>query len=569
MLVLFFQCFLARPVQWSCVGGLVVGKLKFFIMFLVICIFVQTVQVHFEHEKQRQYWRDLCVEVDLKRAQGYVMTPALLAKGLSLLCGGPVLAALAVAGALAGAYWLFKHGDEEAYMNFHHVDHNGTTLDKDGLYDLIAARNGINTQGAVWDLDPSDGSVTSLDPHLSEPMVYTVGSLLASNFYNVYSDTLGRQLSSQYSTLNSFGAYNANSSYPKAFVGSNGFYVFQDITWSATYGVNYVRYKKYSLISSQPAPSAYDPDNYPEIFEGTALMQQCLALYQSAPDDFDIYYTSSPTPPDATPYPIMTPVEIVGKEDNTSSNSTSYISPGGVSYVDNYGNTGFWKASFPEYDLPEVDPQSTEKIKIGNESVAVPKSYSDMLTQAGIRGKITGVGKGWVEWEDEEGHRYTTRVSTDVSTKVAEKVEEVAKEKPTVITEYPGLSKTDEATAPPDYIDPTAAEKDPGDPTDPQMAGNGTFDTSFNYGNATSYDVNEKVNQIEQLPMVQKIKNAEVSATNPNPVISITMSSWPGGSRTLSVDFSQWESIFDVMGAFIYVMSFFYAVTLALLGRKV
>jgi hypothetical protein len=171
---------------------------------------------------------------------------------------------------------------------------NGQPVTFQTIQEWIAQNNGIDTSGPSADLDPSDGLITSTDPHLANPITYNVGALHSTNQYNLYQQSDTRAIALTYAPLNAFGALNANAPYPKTLVGGTPLtlWVFQDTTYSSTYGVTYVRYKRYYITSSYPAPSAFDPADYPQFFGPDFFPSQAIeALMARDLDSFDIEMT--------------------------------------------------------------------------------------------------------------------------------------------------------------------------------------------------------------------------------------------------------------------------------------
>jgi hypothetical protein len=160
---------------------------------------------------------------------------------------------------------------------------NGQPINAQTIQEWIAQQNGIDTSGASDDLDPSDGFVTSGGTH------YALGSLLDGGFYSAYSDNGNIAVASQY-PITPFGAF-YDTSYPSIFLsdGATTICVFSHFAYSNTYGFLYVCYKKYNLVSYGPAPSGFDPANYPEIFGPDFFPSQAIdALVAQGLDSFDL-----------------------------------------------------------------------------------------------------------------------------------------------------------------------------------------------------------------------------------------------------------------------------------------
>lgn len=167
---------------------------------------------------------------------------------------------------------------------------NGQPVTPQTIQEWIAQQNGISTNGVSEDYDASDGYITSTDSNLPVALTYEVGSLQASNVYNLYSDINTRTwcYDHGYNLHPGFGAiYNRMG--PKTIQTPTKLYVWQDYLWSTNYSVNYNRYKTYPLISYSAAPDAFDPANYPEIFGPDFFPSQALdALVAQGLDSFDI-----------------------------------------------------------------------------------------------------------------------------------------------------------------------------------------------------------------------------------------------------------------------------------------
>ncbi len=493
---------------------------SFLALFLCLAVIVQHVQI----QRERDNWRRFTVELEAQKAHAMAPLAGVLAAG-----AGPVFLSGLVLG--TGAYYCWTHGGKEAYLQVVQATKDGVAVTKDWVQKQIAELNGINTQGSVYDLDASDGYVTSIDPHLAQPTMYTVGALQASNVYNVFSDTAGRALSAQYSTLNAFGAYNANSAYPKTFVGTLGFYVFQDTTWSSNYGVTYVRYKRYALISSQPAPGVFDPANYPSLYTGPALLSNCHAVAQAHPDL--IYYTpdvASTTPPENAE-PIHEPIYIAATLPDGST-------------IDNKGNKyppmpgAVWPGVL---NPPTVAPDSVGEIGTPTGTAVVPQTLIQKLAELGIPegAKITSVTPNSITWEHTNGTAVYTHAPAEVTAPLAKTV-------------------TNSTTT---VISQAEAESDPGNPADIEHPALPALDTEWAWGDMMEWDWDA---WIAKIPFLNALSGSSLHLTSANSVINFPLSIL-GFSKVVNFDFADWEWVWNTIGAVIYALAAWWALQLAIL----
>lgn len=204
----------------------------------------------------------------------------------------------------------------------------------------------------------------------------------------------------------------------------------------------------------------------------------------------------------------------------------------------------------------------------------LPGWLGSRLKQAGIDlgagSVVDSVSNGRVNWTDASGVSRTTLVNTELTDALvragaAQKVTTngrsvtIQNAQSTVINNAGATTEAPSINFGPD----------PGDPNDPNFDPGVVFDPSFDWGEEKEFDIQKHINVVDNLPLVNVVKGSSLRLVGANPVLSVPLSGFPGAPQTnVTVDFSQFDWIFTIMGNFIYFSALINSLILGLFGRR-
>lgn len=581
----------------------------FLIFFFSLTAIVQHIQV----QRERENWKKICVQLEIDKSY------AALPLAVTVI---PVVLSAIVTGSAIG-WTQYNANGKQAWVKFTGAVRDGVQVTKQWLEEKIAENNNIDTS-APEDYDPSDGFVTSngnkytLGNYITTTHVvgaltsYTLnnmgtgvrwdtgpgvklgsgsgaGTILVKAGQGTYSSTYHGYytLYAQYilASTQPASAFDP-ANYPEIFTGSGLFANCQ------TVANQYPNIKPtYEFLTEEPPDSANATvqeiggymNGYIDVngtkYDINSVLPSAQTLTASNGTVYNLsdYTTSGNYIEDSLGNKhylsdlLTDSGGTITYSNGTTVNVRPYQTP---TYVDNVGNIldspPSEVANYLGLDISKLsfNDYSDKYIATG---VATPDTKDDgrkllpgwmdtRLKGAGIDlgagSTIKGVSKdGRLEWTDSAGVTRTTLVdSTFAQALIGQGV--------AVRTTVNGVTTFTQAaatTTPEDLADP-------GNPSPPPM-GSGEFDPSFDWGDEDEFDIDHWKGVLGSLPLVNLLKGSSLQISTTNPVLSIPLSSWPGGPVTLSIDFSQYETLFHLMGSIIYFFALIYSISLALLGR--
>lgn len=511
-------------------------KIKFFALLLLVAFGVQHVQI----QQERENWRQFCIQLEADKAHAVVP--------VALAAAAPYVLAGLVAGTTA--IWCYMHGGKEAIIQFTGVVLDGVPVTKAWIQEKIAQLNGIDTSSnsSTYSWDQSANTV------VYSGKKYTLGSYVGYSLY--------MQPRWAGNPPVAFGDdYNGYSS--SYYVGANKIFLKGGQGYNSS-----VFYYWCFTISSDGIPwSGFNPDNYPQLYTGPALLSNCHAVAQQNPN---LWLLSAPpiaTRPASYDPTLMIPVPIAAQ-----------LASGAL--VDQRGRRlpppppgvvpGLINPPVLDPDLIADLPAETPQVQYMPMPIAgspaadviVPKDVRDQLINGGvlvtggvIGGTINGltnvggnVSNPAVQWTDASGVARVTPISQTLAAQLAGTLPVVG-----AIAGSPAAAT----------INPGQPETDPGNPEDISLPVVPDFDPSMDWGEEEPWPWAE---WIAMLPFIDVLQDSSLNLSSASPVISFQYSML-GTNRSISYDFSQWELLINAMGFIIYACACWYALQLALLKR--
>lgn len=508
------------------------------VKFKVIALLIAFVFIsqHAQVQRERDNWRVFSVKLEADRA--YAALPIALAAAVPHVLGALVVG--------TGFIYSYTHGGKESIIQFTGAVKDGVALTKGWVQEKIMQRNNISGAPTT---DPGTfyGMYDSSNPSV-ESFIYHGGTQYYVRDYHSSGHVYEWMMD---------GTIDFNKE--PGYVYIRGPVSHYQYDWDP----NYTEYKEYPLYwfkkfrlnevapgHGDPAPSA-NPDDYPELFTGPALMSNCHAVAKDNPDITLFGEAPSLIMPDVydPAFFVTQPVSAITADGQLVDDKGKILPPPPAGVIG-------------QLNPPVLSPDLVGQVPIQTpasdvpQTYVVPQSVADLInsiiaatgTGSVVNGLTNVAGQTGLQWQDAQGQTHSAPLTPAQVT--------------TIGTTIPHVT-----TAPPPPPSGPQPEQDPGDPMDPAF-GAGIFDSGFDWGEKDTYDVAARVSVIEQLPMVNLVKGSSLNLLAANSIINITLSSWPGGPKTLTVDFAQWESIWTAMGAMIYIIAILQSLSLAILGRQ-
>lgn len=606
-----------QRVARSCAGGSVVDRKKitlFLLLFFSVSVLVQNIQI----QKERENWKKLCFQLEIERAQ------AALPLVVTMV---PVVLSAIVAGTAIG-WTQYNANGKQAWLRFTGAVKNGVSLTKSWIQGEIAELNGIDTSDApnvvpesppyAYNIAPSIGDFFS-----SNGQYYEISNVVCQNSCNL--TLYGKPYSIL--TQTSSTSYNlkvyayTHPSFPNNdYVRNYMIYLNPTPFSSLPSGFNPDDYQYLYTGNTLTANCKLLAEQYPDIRATYELSTQLPAGVTDEPIvELGGYLNGYIVNPDGTKVDInsaLTSANTITGLDGTVYDMNEYQYISGNYIEDSQGNKVYLSdiltddggtitysngttVSVPKYGTPTyVDTTGNVLDSIPSDvsnhlgldiSQLSLNSYSDKYIATGqatadtsddgrkllpgwidsrLKGSgidlgagstIKGVSKdGRLDWVDSSGVARTTLIDSAFAESLINQGVAVR----TVVDGKTTYTQTAATSTPSDPME----FSDPGTPSPPPM-GSGDFDPSFDWGEEDEFDVDYWKGVLGSLPLVALLNGSQLQLSTSNPVLSIPLPTWPGGGTTLTVDFSQYETLFNLMGGMIYFFALIYSISLALLGR--
>jgi hypothetical protein len=442
----------------------------------------------------------------------------------------PAIAASVLTG--VALWWNYKNDSGDAFLQMTDCIKDGVSVGVDWIKEKIAQMHGVNTEGSAY---PDDVvSVMTLGPVYPDSTSSRIGVRVSGvpMSQNVYDPVIGNYRKAQDGEVLQVSSYLGTQNYSADKVSS---VVFDSIN-------NYILVAKYSYPSSSRykyvlsstgefAQSNFDPDDYPELYEGQTGIDNAVAALSDGGDPVVQYSISG------TPGPSDNVIEIPITAMLT--NSTALTAAGTIVSVPD---------DFDTSSLPVVDPSSIGNKTVNTAAGAVPinKALDNLLSDSGITegSVINKVGTDSIEWTDANGVRHVTKVESKVASAVKAAV-------PGAINIVAGSAAGSVEVAVDDF-------------SVPDMDAIPIFDTVIEL--PEKMEMSEFVNSMKELlPWNEILEGTEVQASGSS---VYTFSGSLGESNySHSFDFAEWANLLSFLGNLLYSAVCLRGMVLVIIGR--
>lgn len=291
---------------------------------------------------------------------------------VALAPAAPYLLAALVGGTTA--LWCYTHGGKEAWIQAYGATLDGVAVTKQWIQEKIAQNNGIDTD--FHSGLSQDGSTYISDEGLLYGSLQYIGPVYQTGLPSFYTTAVTR-------------------------LGVSGFYIhIVDESYENPTVPDDRRYFRYFSPGTPVPASGFNPSNYPELYEGPALLTNCHAVAKQNPDLVIAYNDWTPEEPETPVPPVyVPPVHIVA----TLPDGSTVDNEGNV-WPPPPGNPWVWPGAVAP---PAVVPGTVGGVPVqlpgmDQQTVALPQKLIDQLRDAGLpeNAVITGAGAGHITYKD-------------------------------------------------------------------------------------------------------------------------------------------------------------------------